>query len=100
MNTLSNQQLTADLKALVNDAEALVKATAADAGGKFAGVHDRLAGSLKTARSRVSEMEEAVVAQSRAAARTTDRYVHQSPWVSIGVAAAASLVLGMLIARR
>jgi ElaB/YqjD/DUF883 family membrane-anchored ribosome-binding protein len=34
------------------------------------------------------------------AARTTDEYVHEHPWGAVGVAAAAGLLLGVLIARR
>ena len=46
------------------------------------------------------EVEEAVVAQTRAAARATDGYVHESPWPAIGIAAAASLIVGVLIGRK
>jgi len=100
MNTVSSQQLTADLKAIVNDAEALLKATAGDAGTKLGGVRDRLEESVKITRARVAEMEDAVIAQTKAAARATDEYVHENPWPSIGIAAAAGVVLGVLIGRR
>jgi ElaB/YqjD/DUF883 family membrane-anchored ribosome-binding protein len=100
MNTVSSHQLTADLKAVVNDAEALLKATAGDAGAKLSGVRDRLEESLKVTRARLAEMEDAVIAQTRAAAKATDQYVHENPWPSIGIAAAAGLVLGVLIGRR
>lgn len=100
MNTVSSQQLTADLKAVVNDAEALLKATAGDAGAKLGGVRDRLEESLKVTRARLAEMEDAVIEQTRAAAKATDQYVHENPWPSIGIAAAAGLLLGVLIGRR
>lgn len=100
MNTVSSQQLTADLKAVVNDAEALLKATAGDAGNKLSGVRDRLEESLKVTRARVAEMEDAVIAQTKAAAKATDQYVHENPWPSMGIAAAAGLLLGILIGRK
>jgi ElaB/YqjD/DUF883 family membrane-anchored ribosome-binding protein len=100
MNTVSSQQLTADLKAVVNDAEALLKATAGDAGAKLGGVRDRLEESLKVTRARLAEMEDAVIEQTRAAAKATDQYVHENPWPSMGIAAAAGLLLGVLIGRR
>ena len=100
MNNVSSQQLTADLKAVVHDAEALLKATAGDAGAKFGGVRDRLEESVKVTRARVAEMEDAVITQTKAAAKAADVYVHENPWPSIGVAAAAGLVLGVLIGRR
>ena len=100
MKSISSQQLTADLKAVVNDAEALLKATAGDAGTKLGGVRDRLEESLKVTRARVAEMEDAVIEQTRAAAKATDQYVHENPWPSMGIAAAAGLLLGVLIGRR
>ena len=100
MNNVSSKQLTADLKAVIDDAEALLKATAGDAGGKLSGVWDRLEESVKATRARLVDMEEALVAQTKAAARATDEYVHENPWPSIGIAAAAGVVLGVLIGRR
>lgn len=100
MSTVTSQQLTADLKAVVNDAEALLKATAGDASAKMSGVRDRLEDSVRATRARIAEMEDAVVAQSKAAARATDEYVHENPWPSIGIAAAVGLVVGVLVGRR
>jgi ElaB/YqjD/DUF883 family membrane-anchored ribosome-binding protein len=45
-------------------------------------------------------MEDAVVAQTKAAAQATDQYVHENPWPSIGIAAVAGLVVGVLLGRR
>jgi len=38
--------------------------------------------------------------RAKQAARYTDDYVHDNPWVSIGVAAATGFVIGLLINRR
>ena len=100
MSTVSTQQLTADLKAVANDAEALLKATAGDASARMSGVRDRLEESVKATRARIAEMEDAVVAQTKAAAQATDQYVHENPWPSIGIAAVAGLVVGVLLGRR
>ena len=100
MSSANTQQLTADLKAVVNDAEALLKATAGDASARMSGVRDRLEESVKATRARIAEMEDAVVAQTKAAAEATNQYVHENPWPSIGIAAAAGLVVGVLLGRR
>lgn len=100
MNAASGQQLTADLKTVISDAEALLKLTAGEAGNKLGGVREKLEGSLKATRERVADMEQAVVAQAKAAAEATDDYVHENPWPAIGIAAAAGLVLGVLIGRK
>lgn len=46
------------------------------------------------------EIQSAVVDKTRAAAETTDHYVHEHPWSMIGAAAAVGLVLGLLLAPR
>jgi ElaB/YqjD/DUF883 family membrane-anchored ribosome-binding protein len=100
MSNITTQQLTADLKAVANDADALLKATAGDASARLSGVRERLEESVKATRARIAQMEEAVVAQTKAAAQATDQYVHENPWPSIGVAAAAGLLVGVLLGRR
>lgn len=100
MNSESSQQLTADLKAVVTDAEALLKATAGEAGSKISGVREKLEETLKVTRARVAEMEDRLIEQTKAAAKATDEYVHENPWQSVGVAAVVGLLLGVLIARK
>ena len=97
MSTVSTQKLTDDMKAVISDADALLKATAGEAGTKLAVVRDRLQASLSTARECVSDMEQAVIAKSKAAAQATDEYIHENPWPSIGVVAAIGVVVGILI---
>ena len=97
MTTVTTKKLASDLRSVINDADALLKATAGDAETKRGGVRNRLQESTKAARARVSAIEDAVIAKSRAAAETTDNYVHTNPWPSIGIGAAAGLVIGILI---
>lgn len=100
MKVATSEQLAADLKAVISDAEALLKLTAGDTGSKLSGVRDKLEESLRATRERVAEIEDAVVAQARAAAEAADDYVHENPWPSVGIAAALGLVLGVLIGRK
>jgi ElaB/YqjD/DUF883 family membrane-anchored ribosome-binding protein len=41
-----------------------------------------------------------MVDKTKAAARTTDEYVHDNPWTSVAVSAGLGLVIGWLLARR
>jgi len=100
MNNVSSQQLAADLKAIIKDAEAVLKGLGSDAGVQLGAVRERLQGSLQTARVRLANAEDAVIARSRAAAERTDKYVHDNPWPAIGVAAVVGLLIGLLSTRK
>lgn len=96
----SKQQLIADFKVVVEDAEALLKATANQGGEKLIEVRAKAEESLKIAKARMMEAQEALLAKTKAAAKATDVYVHENPWKAIGAAAGVGLVVGLLIGRR
>jgi ElaB/YqjD/DUF883 family membrane-anchored ribosome-binding protein len=50
MKAATSEQLAADLKAVISDAEALLKLTAGDTGSKLSGVRDKLEESLRATR--------------------------------------------------
>jgi ElaB/YqjD/DUF883 family membrane-anchored ribosome-binding protein len=101
---LTSEKLREDLRAVVTDAEALLRTSATHAGEKVGdGAHAaqiRLQESLRAARERLIAAEEAVARKAREAARVTDEYVHENPWKSIGIAASLGVIFGMLISRR
>jgi ElaB/YqjD/DUF883 family membrane-anchored ribosome-binding protein len=96
----ARDQLVDDLKAVIDDAEELLKATAGAAGDKISGLRARTEERLRAARARLADAQEDVIGQAKDAARATDTFVHEHPWGAIGVAAAAGLLVGLLIARR
>ena len=96
----SKETLAADLKAVVNSAEDLLAATAAQSGEKIAEVRARAQETLRNARQKLTELQEDVVARAKEAAEVTDKYVHENPWTAIGVGAGIGFLLGLLIARR
>jgi ElaB/YqjD/DUF883 family membrane-anchored ribosome-binding protein len=89
-----------DLRVVVEDAEALLKATAGQAGEKVDQARQRAQESVKLARERLGELEGELRVRAREAARTTDRYVHENPWGAIGMAAGIGFILGLLSGRR
>ncbi|MDP2026530.1 MAG: DUF883 family protein [Pseudomonadota bacterium] len=97
---MSKDQLIADLKVVVNDAEALIKATANQGGEALAAVRAKAEESLAIAKDKLADTQAALLERSKAAARATDDYVHENPWRSVGVAAGIGLVVGLLIGRR
>lgn len=89
-----------DLRRVVDDAESLMRETSGAVGERAQEARSRAAESLREARERLSLMEQELVTKARDAARETDRYVHDNPWQSIGIAAGVGLLLGLLIGRR
>ena len=96
----ASEKLMRDLQTVVEDAEALLQATAAQTGERVDGIRARAQASLKQAKTRLLEAEDEALEQVRAAAATTDEYVHENPWQAVGVAAGVGLLLGLLLGRR
>jgi ElaB/YqjD/DUF883 family membrane-anchored ribosome-binding protein len=96
---VNKEKLMQDLRVVVSDAEELLRATAGQAGEKVSSARERIQESLSHAKGRLMAAEEAVVAKTRQAAKATDEYVHENPWKSVGIAAGAGLIIGMLISR-
>ncbi|MEZ5458187.1 MAG: DUF883 family protein [Steroidobacteraceae bacterium] len=93
-------RLLDDLRQVVEDTEALLRATAGQAGERAQEARSRAEDSLKAARARLEGLEQEVVTRARDAAHEADRYVHANPWQSIGVAAGVAFLLGLLVSRR
>lgn len=99
-DAVTRDKLVTDMKAVIADADELLKATAGQAGEKVQAARARAEESLRRARIKVEEAEQAVVARAKAAAQATDDYVHANPWKAVGLAGAIGVIVGMLIARR
>ncbi len=97
---VTREKLAADLRAVIDDTEELLKATAGQAGEKINAARARAEESLRAARERLTELGEAGVAKARAAARATDTYVHENPWPSIGIAAGVAFLVGWVLGRK
>lgn len=105
MNAEATQDITTDtlvedLKTVMRDAEALIKATSAQTGEKIQEVRARAEESLRQARERLSVIEAEALKHAREVAEATEEYVRENPWQSLGIAAGIGLVLGILISRR
>jgi ElaB/YqjD/DUF883 family membrane-anchored ribosome-binding protein len=89
------EKLAADFKVVLNDAEAMLKATAGDLGDKAREARARLASSLQSARAGMHRLEEKAVAGAKA----TDKLIREHPYQSLGIAFAAGLLIGVLVSR-
>ena len=99
-NEVTTDQLLADLKTVMNDAEALLRATSTQTGEKIQEVRARAEESLRAAKARLSSIEDEALRRAREVAGATDEYVRENPWQSVGIAAGVGLLVGLLLARR
>jgi len=97
---VAKERLIKDFKAVIHDAEELLKATADQTGDKIAGVRARAEENINNARRKLDELEDDVAQRARAAYKATDELVHENPWQTAAVAAGVGLLLGMLLGRR
>jgi ElaB/YqjD/DUF883 family membrane-anchored ribosome-binding protein len=96
----TTDQLMSDLKTVMNDAEALLKATSAQTGERIQEARARAEESLRQARARVTQVEQDALKAAREMAEATEEYVRDNPWQAIGVAAGVGLLLGLVLGRR
>lgn len=103
MNTqaeVSTDKLVEDLKIVMRDAEALIKATSAQTGEKIQEVRARAEESLRQARTRLNAIEDEALQRAREVADATEEYVRENPWQSLGIAAGVGMLVGLLLSRR
>jgi ElaB/YqjD/DUF883 family membrane-anchored ribosome-binding protein len=96
----AKEKLVSDFNAVMNDIDALMKATGYQAEGEAKALRDRIRDRLDGAKERMLDAQHEAVQRAKAAATATDDYVHDNPWQAMGVAAAIGLALGVLIGRR
>ena len=85
-------QIAEELRALVGEAETLLRSTA-NAGG--AEVQERAQATLQELRARLNSLEKTV----RSRARDVDSYVRDNPWQTVAVVGGVALLLGLLVGR-
>ena len=96
----SQEKLVTDIRAVIADAEEILKATADQTGEKIANLRTRVQDRLLGARIRLDAAEAALIDKTRAAARAADNYVHESPWQAVGLGVGVGFLLGLLMGRR
>jgi ElaB/YqjD/DUF883 family membrane-anchored ribosome-binding protein len=78
MDAGTTEKLTAELRAVVREAEALMRAAAVESGEQL-----RQAGEI-----------------TREAVGEIDEQVRKNPWAAVGIAAGVGLLIGLLLARK
>src|SRR5436190_7837091 len=96
---METDKLVTDLRALISDAEELLRATANQAGEQVAVLRKRIEESLKEGKETLADAEEVLFDTTKDAAEATSVYIQKNPWSAVGIAAGVGLLLGLLIRR-
>src|ERR1700693_1483637 len=99
-NEVTAEKLAADLRLVISDAEALLRATVGEAGEGATAARAKMQESLESAKLKLGPLGEEAAEQARAAVRSAEDYVRANPWQAVGIAALAGSALGLLISRR
>ncbi|GAB7530054.1 YqjD family protein [Pseudomonas sp. 3A(2025)] len=92
--------LLADFQTLVADTEKLLDHTASLAGEQADILRDQIQDSLLRARETLKQTEDSLRQRGEAAVIATEDYVQNNPWQSVGLAAGAGFLIGLLASRR
>ena len=96
----TRDELLSDFKGLIGDAEALLRATADQAGEKVTAARQRIEQRLEEGKKSVAEADALLLERTKEAARSADVFEHENPWNAEGSAAALGLLVGLLVARK
>ena len=89
-------KLADDIKALVRDAEALLRASAENAEELTDEARERAEKTLHALRGQLTDIERDL----KGRAEVLDGYVRDNPWAAVAVVGGAALLLGLLMGRR
>ena len=97
---ISRESLLDDFSAMLTEAEELLRSAGNETGERAKDLRAQVEAKLLAAKLKLQELEGEAIDRAKQAARITDDYVHDNPWVSIGVAAAAGFLIGLMVNRR
>ncbi len=86
---LAPEKLMQDLRAVVGDAEELLKATADQTGERIEKIRARAEESVRNARARMND-----------ASLEFEVQVREHPWSAVGVAAGIGVIVGLMLSRK
>ena len=97
---INPENLIGDFKALMADAEDLIKATASHEDGPLSSIRSKALDTLNNAKETLSSVEGTLTEKAKVVAEGADEFVHRNPWEAVGVAAGLGLLIGLFIRRR
>jgi ElaB/YqjD/DUF883 family membrane-anchored ribosome-binding protein len=100
MEKVSKERLASDLNAVLVDAEELLRQAGQATGEEAKELRGRAQAAIRRAKDSMYEFQAQAVAQTKAAARATDTWVHEHPWTALGMAAGLAFLVGLAVNRK
>jgi ElaB/YqjD/DUF883 family membrane-anchored ribosome-binding protein len=100
MERVTRERFTADVNTVLADAEDLLRQAAQATGDEARDLRSRAQAAIGRAKDGLQHIEQRAAAQTRAAARATDSWVHEHPWTALGVAAGLAFLVGLAVNRK
>ncbi|QSR87943.1 DUF883 family protein [Methylacidiphilum caldifontis] len=97
---VSREKLINDIKAVLHDADVLVKSTAGDIGEKTKDAIDRLNSKLNSLRDYLSNSEDWLVDKTKERVKSTDEIIRKNPYQSIGISLLVGIAIGIILGRK
>ena len=80
-------KMAADFRTMINDSEDLLKAAAGVTGEGFGAARSKFEERVKTAKAKLADAAQ-------------PDYIRANPWTAVGIAVAAGLLIGFIVAKR
>jgi ElaB/YqjD/DUF883 family membrane-anchored ribosome-binding protein len=96
----AGSRIAADFRAMIADSEDLLKAAATMSGDGLAAARVKFEEKVSRAKTALADASQPMIDKTREGAAAVNGYVHDKPWSAVGVAAAAGLLVGFLVAKR
>lgn len=96
---LGGQKIVEDLGVLLTDSEEMLRLAATMPGEGVDALRERLRAHVETLQAALGDAQQNAKHRYRVAAVNTERYVRRNPWRSLGMAAGAGFLLGVIAAR-
>ena len=91
-------RMAGDFRTMISDGEDLLKAVASVSGEGIAAARVKFEENLNRAKATLAEASQPVFERARETAAVTNDYVRGNPWASVGIAMAAGVLVGGLLA--
>jgi ElaB/YqjD/DUF883 family membrane-anchored ribosome-binding protein len=97
---VSSTALGAELRNIVDHAEALLAALPGEDDARLESLRARVFDSIGTARERLAEMDSDADRPTERAAAAFERWITENPWTAVAIGASVGLAIGVLLSRR